>query len=117
MVATATGNPVAFTLHLDRRGRPFWVPDRLSDLTGPALREVAVLPINLQWSERDKSWDLREIRQRATVMETTLREGEPRDIARYVTAEDLVEAWAFMLLPVAIRAAWEPLVREWSNAA
>jgi len=115
-VTTASGDSVVFTQHLDRRGRPFWVPDRLIALPDGVKRTSVVLPLNIEWSTPGRSWDLTDAKVRATLIETVLREGDPADLARYVDGRDLVEAWEAIVLPIDIRQAWEPLVSRWHAA-
>lgn len=115
-VTIASGDSVVFTQHLDRRGRPFWVPDRLVPLPDDVRHTSVVLPLNIEWSMPGRSWDLTDAKVRATLIETVLREGDPADLARYVDGRDLVEAWEAIVLPIDIRQAWKPLVQRWHAA-
>jgi len=92
------------------RGRPIAVPTRLPRLPlGHALATVE-LPIQLNWSDRGRRYDLRQRRQRARVYELVLREGGPGDVLAYIDGALLVDLWDDLVLPAAVRDAWRPVV-------
>ena len=92
------------------RGRPIQVPTVLPRLSlGKALATVE-LPLHLNWSDRGRLFDLRDRRQRARVYEIVLREGGPADVLTYVDGALLVDLWDELVLPAAVRAAWQPVV-------
>jgi hypothetical protein len=70
------------------------------------------LPIHLDWSRRDRTVDLADRRQRQRAYEAILREGRPDDIEAYVDGALLVDSWNELVLPRAIRSAWQPLIDE-----
>ena len=92
------------------RGRPIVVPNQLPRLPLVRALAVVVLPLHLNWSDRGRSFDLRDRRQRARVYELVLREGQPDDVLAYVDGVLLVDLWEELVLPVAVRAAWQGVV-------
>ena len=92
------------------RGRLARVPTSLRRL--PLKRALATveLPLHLNWSDRGRQYDLRDRRQRARVYEIVLREGGPDDVLAYVDGALLVDLWDELVLPRAIRSAWDVLV-------
>lgn len=92
-------------------GRPIQVPSVLPRL--PLARALATveLPLHLNWSDRGRRFDLRDRRQRARVYEIVLREGRPDDIMAYVDGALLADLWDELVIPRAIRNAWEAVVR------
>lgn len=92
------------------RGRPIWVPNVLPRL--PIARAFATveLPLHLNWSDRGRRYDLSDRRQRARVYEMVLREGGPEDVQTYVDGALLVDLWGELVLPTALRVAWEGVV-------
>lgn len=92
------------------RGRPIHVPDSLPRLPFDDALATVGLPLHLNWSDRGRRYDLRDRRQRARVYEIVLREGGPDDIRAYIDGVLLADLWDELVLPAAIRAAWEPVV-------
>ena len=91
-------------------GRPILVPTTLPRLgLAKAFAEVE-LPLHLNWSDRGSRFDLRDRRQRAWVYEIVLREGLPADVLNFVDGALLVDLWDDLVLPAAVRAAWERVV-------
>lgn len=68
------------------------------------------LPLHLNWSDRGRRYDLRDRHQRARVYEIVLREGGPADVLTYVDGALLLDLWDEMVLPTAVRAAWNAVV-------
>ena len=92
------------------RGRSCWVPNRLWRLpTDRAFADVQ-LPLELEWSASGRRYALRDRRSRARLYEVVLREGSPTDLIRWVDGALLVDLWAEMVLPRAVREAWEPVL-------
>jgi transcriptional regulator with XRE-family HTH domain len=92
------------------RGRSGWVASRLWRLPADLALAAVVLPLHLDWSAPGRVSDLRDRRQRARLYEVVLREGSPEDLMRYVDGVLLVEAWPDLVLPRAVRAAWQPVI-------
>lgn len=92
------------------RGRPIVVPNRLPRLPLERAIGVVVLPLHLNWSDRGRSFDLRDRRQRALVYERVLREGGPADVLTYIDGALLVDLWNELVLPPGVRAAWRRVV-------
>jgi hypothetical protein len=66
------------------------------------------LPLHLRWSGPPIVYDLDDRADRARVYEQVLREGTAEDVRFYVEADDLVQLWDELVLPPAVRHAWEP---------
>lgn len=92
------------------RGRPILVPDKLPRLPLGDAFAVVELPLHLNWSDRGRRFDLRNRRQRARVYELVLREGRPADVLSYLDGALLIDLWNELVLPVAVRAAWNGVV-------
>lgn len=92
------------------RGRPIMVPTRLPRLSLEDAFATVELPLHLNWSDRGRSFDLRDRRQRARVYEIVLREGGPADVLAYIDGALLVDLWDELVLPVAVRIAWQSVV-------
>ncbi len=92
------------------RGRSGWVASRLWRLEAAQALGAVVLPLELEWSVPGRVVELADRRQRARLYEVVLREGMPRDILRCVDGVLLADLWGELVLPVAVRAAWQPLV-------
>jgi transcriptional regulator with XRE-family HTH domain len=93
------------------RGRPIHVPTGLPRLPLPQAIAIVELPLHLNWSDPGRRYDLRDRRQRARVYETVLREGGPDDVVVYIDGALLVDLWDELVLPRAIRTAWDAVVR------
>lgn len=93
-----------------RHHRVASVPDRLVRLPVERALGRVGLPLHLDWSSADRTVDLADRRQRARCYETVLREGTPEDIGAYIDGALLVDLWDELVVPVDIRAAWQPLI-------
>ena len=92
------------------RGRVAWVPSTLPRLSAAdALRRVA-LPVDMNWSQPGRLFDLRDRRDRARAYEIVLREGNPEQITAVVDGVLLVDLWPELVLPQAVRRAWAALI-------
>ncbi|BCJ29983.1 hypothetical protein [Actinocatenispora sera] len=92
------------------RGLPVQVPNVLPRLPAERALATVVLPLSLNWSDTGRSFNLGRRRDRAWVYEIVLREGTPEDVLTYVDGVLLVDLWDELVLPTAIREAWNPLV-------
>jgi transcriptional regulator with XRE-family HTH domain len=92
------------------RGRPIPVPNQLPRLLLEDAFAVVELPLHLNWSDRGRRFDLRDRRQRARVYELVLREGRPLDMLTYLDGALLIDLWNELVLPAAVRAAWNSVV-------
>lgn len=92
------------------RGRPIQVPNTLPRLPLDLALATVELPLHLNWSDRGRRYDLRDRKRRARVYEIVLREGGPDDILAYVDGALLIDLWDELVLPPAIRAAWNAVV-------
>ena len=101
---------VAFREAAVLRGRPILVPTALPRLPLEPAFAVVELPLHLNWSDRGRLFDLRDRHDRARVYEIVLREGGPVDVVSYVDGALLIDLWDELVLPVAVRNAWRPVV-------
>lgn len=108
---------VAFTTHSGARGGPFVVPDRLWRLDTATAMATVTLPQHLHWSGPSRPLSLRDRRDRARVYERVLREGEPADLLTYLDGALLLDLWDDLVIPRAIRSAWEPLMASFGAIA
>jgi hypothetical protein len=89
-----------------RYARPYVLPDRLDELTGPTSGVVR-LPGHLDWSG-NAVYDLDSPGRIVDLYRTVLMEAVDRaDLARYVNAGMLRRLWAMLWLPQVLRADWE----------
>jgi hypothetical protein len=89
--------------------RPVLVASDLAMLRGPSSGRVT-LPLSLHWSGDDQAavFDLDDPRQRPALYTAVLREaGEPGDLQAWLNAGLLVDLWPRLVLPKAVRDAWE----------
>lgn len=86
------------------------VPNTLPRL--PVARAFARLrlPLHLNWSEPDRTFNLSDRTQRARLYEVVLREGEPDDVLAYVDRALLLDFWDDLVLPLDVREAWTRVV-------
>ena len=107
-----------FTQYWDRRGKPFFVPDQLPQLPPATALATVILPLHVDWSTPGKRRDLSDRQQRMLAYQILLSEGEPSDIVALVDGNLLIDIWAEVHLPEAIRSAWQPLIeRTFSSEA
>lgn len=91
-------------------GRVGWVPNALWRLPVAAALADVVLPLELNWSGSGRTYRLRDRRERSRLYEVVLREGEPADLERYLDGALLVDAWQDLVLPRALRTAWQDVI-------
>jgi len=108
---------ITFTTHAGARGAPFVVADQLWRLGTTEALATITLPQHLHWSGPSRPYRLRDRRDRARVYEVVLREGGPDDLLTYIDGALLVDLWDDLVLPTAIRRAWEPVVSSYGAAA
>lgn len=101
---------VEFVEAATSRGRPILVPTALPRLGLARALAVVELPLHLNWSDRGRQYDLGDRRQRARVYEVVIREGVPEDVLTYIDGALLMDLWDELVLPVAVRNAWRPVV-------
>lgn len=89
------------------RGRLILVPTTLSRLSAEEALRVVALPLRVNWSDPGQRFDLRDRRQRARLYEAVIREGTPEDVLAFVDGVLLVDLWDELVLPAAVRRAWE----------
>ena len=93
------------------------MPDRLPRLDVADAFARVQLPLHLNWSARGRVFDLSSRADRARVYEIVLQEGRPTDILAYVDGALLLDLWANLVLPEAIRSAWAPAIQASRAAA
>ena len=91
-------------------GRAAYVPEVLPRLPLDAALARVCLPLHLNWSQPGREFDLSVRHQRARVYEIVLREGTGEDICQYVDGALLADLWSELVLPAALRGAWQPLL-------
>jgi transcriptional regulator with XRE-family HTH domain len=91
-------------------GRVGWVPSALWRLPVTAALAEVVLPLELNWSGSGRTYRLRDRRERSRLYEVVLREGQPADLERYLDGALLVDVWQDLVLPRALRAAWQGVI-------
>lgn len=92
------------------RGRLTHVPTSLPRLPLSQSLARVELPLRLNWSQPGRSFNLANRSERARVYEAVLTEGLPEDVLQYVDGALLVDSWEGLVLPRAVRAAWQPLI-------
>ena len=92
------------------RGRSVAVPDALPRLSVHQAFATVQLPIHLNWSDRDRRFDLRDRQQRARVYEIVLREGTAEDVMAYIDGALLVDLWHDLVIPKEVRAPWDDVI-------
>jgi transcriptional regulator with XRE-family HTH domain len=90
--------------------RPYAVPSCLWRLSIAAATREVEPGVELWWSGPKRRFDLADRADRLRLYEVVLREGGPEDIESIVDGALLVDAWPDLVLPVALRAAWEPMI-------
>ena len=96
--------------------RPYAVPDRLADLTGPASGHV-VLPPELGWTGRT-DYDLDDPADAAVLYERVLVDAvRTQDVTRLLNAGQLLLLWSRLFLPTRVRHLWESRFSDLSAAA
>ena len=93
------------------------MPDHLPRLDVADAFARGQLPLHLNWSARGRVFDLGSRADRARVYEIVLQEGRPADILAYVDGALLLDLWADLVLPQAIRSAWAPVIQASRAAA
>jgi transcriptional regulator with XRE-family HTH domain len=113
----AASPQVTFAQQLASRGGPVWVPDHLPRLDVVDAFARVRLPLHLNWSAPGRMFDLGSRADRARVYEIVLQEGRPADILAYIDGALLVDLWADLVLPQAVRSAWAPVIQASRAAA
>ena len=100
---------VRFELHVERRVRPFWVPDRLWRGVLPECFATVVVDDQTRLGAI-RRWDLRRRPLRRTFYEMLLRRGAPDELRDWVDGALLIDLWPDLRIPLVIREAWQPAV-------
>lgn len=99
---------VHFTRRQAARVAPFWVPDRL--WRGRLPECFAKVHLHDGAESRTRRFDLGRRSQRRALYELLLRKGTPAEMIDWIDGALLVDLWAELKVPQAIRAAWQPVV-------
>lgn len=99
-----------FSQRPTKRGRTVAVPEVLPRLAVDRALATVRLPLHLNWSAPDRSFDLRDRAERARAYEIVLREGTPTDVLTYIDGALLVDLWDELVLPRDVREAWAPVI-------
>ena len=92
------------------RNRSVAVPNVLPRLPVEQAMARVVLPLHLNWSQPGAPVNLAARQERARAYEVVLREGAAGDIEQYIDGALLVDLWDELVLPRAVRSAWDPVV-------
>ena len=101
---------IEFVEHSVGRGRVVRVPTSLPRLPVAQALATVTLPLHVNWSMPGRQFHLRDRAQRARVYEMVIREGNPEDVLAYIDGALLVDLWPELVIPRAVRAAWETVV-------
>ena len=94
---------------IDDGGRTYWVPNTLWRLMPHEAVATLSLPFHLQWSG-NRPYKMSDRYDRARVYETVLRDGTPTDIERRIDGALLIDLWDELVVPRAVRRAWQKLI-------
>ena len=97
--------------------RPYAVPSRLWRLAPAEALGSFDAGVHLWWSGPPRRFDLAVRQSRLRAYEVVLREGAPADIEQVVDGVLLCEAWVELVLPPALRAAWDHLIAAATDGA
>jgi len=87
--------------------RPYVLPERLEELTGPTGGTVS-LPVHLDWSGGRRTYDLEDSAELCVLYERVIREAlTVEDLGRYLDAKTLSRVWQHLYLPARVRQEWE----------
>lgn len=89
-----------------RRDLPPEIPDDVDDPGVQKARGVVTLPLRVNWSDADPTYDLNDPDDRAAVYTQVLREGTAEDVRYYIDVDQLIEMWEDLVLPPAVSRAW-----------
>ena len=101
---------IEFVQHPIGRGRVARVPTGLPRLPVAQALATVALPLHVNWSTPGRRFQLADRAQRARVYEMVIREGNPEDVLAYIDGVLLVDLWPELVLPRAVRAAWDTVV-------
>ena len=87
--------------------RPVAIPEDLENTTAVKATGKITLPLHIKWSGTTLAYDLNNNADCARVYEQVLREGTEDDIRYYIEIEKLLDLWDDLVLPNAVRKAWE----------
>lgn len=89
-----------------RRDLPPEIPDDVDAPGTPKARGVVRLPLRVNWSDADPTYDLDDRHDRARVYEQVLAEGTAEDVRHFIDVDQLIDLWDELMLPRAVASAW-----------
>lgn len=109
-----------------RRTVPMWCSPRMaaSFLESVTMSRPVELPIDIMWSGPRRTYDLDDPKDRSTVYELVLQEGDGDHVRTYVDVDDLYARWDTLYLPAGVETAWAdyfervrgtPVRRRWAS--
>ena len=101
---------VEFTMHLTKRGRPFFVPNGLPQQPPHRALARVEFPPTVFWSPAGKVFDLSDRGTRISAYKVLLQEGRPDDMLASLDGTLLIEMWDDLFIPRDIRALWAPVI-------
>ena len=82
------------------------IPDDL-DVPGlPKARGIVKLPLRINWSAPELTYDLADRRECALLYELVLAEGSAEDVRWFIDVDVLLDLWDELVLPRAVSTAW-----------
>lgn len=95
-----------------RRDVPPEIPYDVEAPERVKARGVVRLPLRVNWSDADPTYDLGDRRQRALVYEQVLSEGTAEDVRWFIDVNELIDLWDELVLPRAVSQAWISWIAE-----
>jgi transcriptional regulator with XRE-family HTH domain len=103
---------IKFRKVVGARGNTIHVPNQLPKLSAAhALRKLQ-LPLHINWSDKDRVFNLALRKDRGRVYELVLQEGNPGDISSIIDGALLIDLWNEIVISKKIRSEWQPLVDQ-----
>jgi hypothetical protein len=93
--------------------RPVALPDDIE--TSPKATGVVALPVRVYWSDRARTWDLSDPRQRARVYEIVMTEGTDDDVRRFIDVDEVTRLWSELYVPQHVRDVWRAFLERTRN--
>ncbi len=112
VVDTADGT-VSFTAVTPPKGRPFFVPARLWSVGTDRATAIVALPRCVCWSGGEAWFDLSDERDRQVAYRILLTEAPLDAVVESFGGRLLSETWDHMLVPPAVREAWQPAIDDY----
>jgi|APCry1669190591_1035303.scaffolds.fasta_scaffold149695_1 hypothetical protein len=92
--------------------RPVPIPQDFLIAKQERASGIITLPLNVWWSEPDRSFDLSIEEDVRRVYVLVLSEGTEDDISKFIDPKKLIDLWSDLLLPTHVQKAWEAWFRK-----